>query len=67
MEERQSQGLSVVVFATSSADVLERYTPSSCICWTSLIFMPSSLTSHVERLNRRPYNGEGPVPITRLT
>lgn len=54
-------------FAISSAEVLERYTPSSCICWTSLIFMPSSLTSHVERLNRKPYNGEGPVPITRLT
>lgn len=41
--------------------------PPSCISWTSLIFMPSSLTSHVERLNRKPYNGEGPVPITRLT
>lgn len=55
------------VFATSSAQLLERQTPSSCISWTSLIFMPSSLTSHVERLNRKPYNGEGPVPITRLT
>lgn len=27
--------------------------PASCISWTSLIFMPSSLTSHVERLDRR--------------
>lgn len=59
--------LTVVIFAISSAEVLERYTPSAWSCWTSLIFMPSPLTSHVERLNRKPYNGEGPVPITRLT
>lgn len=65
-EKRLSWGQTVVSFCyLLSGSVGE--VPPSCINWTSLIFMPSSLTSHVERLNRKPYNGEGPVPITRLT